>query len=178
MENRETTWLWKRISCSSFIAVKSWFFTHVIKVRELNHKWNSEGSRGGLDGHWQYPGIEDCAVSIRREKAALSPLTDNLYCSGNAPKISRYSDVDESTPMFCLKYLIYEMDSSIKIFHYKSGKLTTNLIYIKQNKTLEIKANTTGRCYTWMHVIHLIHPKVGVTEGRRFLGMSRQTKYK
>lgn len=30
---------------------KKLFFTHIIKVRELNHKWNSEGSRGGLDGH-------------------------------------------------------------------------------------------------------------------------------
>lgn len=177
MENRETTWLWKRISCSSFIAVKSWFFYSHYKGERTQPQMEQWGKQGwawwSLTIPWNW-GL--CCFYKKRKGSTVT--FDNLYCSGNAPKISRYSDVDESTPMFCLKYLIYEMDSSIKIFHYKSGKLTTNLIYIKQNKTLEIKANTTGRCYTWMHVIHLIHPKVGVTEGRRFLGMSGQTKYK
>lgn len=42
--------------------------THVVQVREFNHNWSSEGSRGGLDGHGQNLGVEDCAVSRGRKK--------------------------------------------------------------------------------------------------------------
>lgn len=42
--------------------------THIVQMRELNYNWGRERSGGGLDGHRQNLGVEDCAVSRGKQK--------------------------------------------------------------------------------------------------------------
>lgn len=49
--------------------------THVVQVRELYYNRSRQGSRGGLYGHRQNLGVEDCAVPTREEETRLSDVT-------------------------------------------------------------------------------------------------------